>query len=49
MPNFPNILLTEETQGMYLRDHSFSAYAQFSEKLTFLTPGYARARVRIRG
>ena len=27
-------------------DHSFSAYAKFSEKLTFLTPWYARVSVR---
>ena len=33
---------------VYERDHSFSTYAKFSEKLTFLTPWYA-VRVRIRG
>ena len=30
-------------------DHSFSTYAKFSEKLTFLTPWYAHVSVRIRG
>ena len=40
---------------VYERDHSFSIYAKFSEKLTFLTPRYAfltpwyAVRVRIRG
>ena len=29
--------------------HPFSTYANFSEKLTFLTPWYAHVRVRIRG
>ena len=28
--------------------HPFSTYAKFTEKLTFLTPYYAHARVRIR-
>ena len=32
-----------------VRDHSVSTYAKFSEKLTFLTPGYAHIRVRISG
>ena len=27
---------------MYIRDHSFSIYAKFPEKLTFVTPSYAR-------
>ena len=31
------------------RAHSFSTYAKFSEKLTFLTPRYTHVRVRIRG
>ena len=31
------------------RDHSFSTYAKFSEKLTFLAPWYAHVRVRIKG
>ena len=29
--------------------HPLSTYAKFAEKLTFLTPWYARIRVRIRG
>ena len=29
--------------------HSFSTIARFSEKLTFLTPGYAHVGVRMRG
>ena len=32
-----------------LRDHPFSTYAKFSEKLTFLTPWYWYVRVCIRG
>ena len=32
-----------------LGDHSFSTFAQFSEKITFLTPWYAHVGVRIRG
>ena len=32
----------------YQRDHSFSPYANFSEKLTFLNLLYAHIRVRIR-
>ena len=32
-----------------IRDHSFSTYTKFSEKLTFLTPWYAQVRFRIRG
>ena len=31
-----------------IRDHSFSTYAKFSEKITFLTHWYAHVRVRIR-
>ena len=31
------------------RDHSFSTYAKFSEKLTFIIPWYTLVRVRIRG
>ena len=31
-----------------LRDHSFSTFAKFSEKLTFLTPRYAHVLVHIR-
>ena len=31
------------------RDHSFSIYAEFLEKLTFLTPGHAHVHVHIRG
>ena len=30
-------------------NHSFSTFAEFSKKLTFLTPSYANVRVRIRG
>ena len=32
-----------------LRSRPLSTYAKFSEKLTFRPPGYAHARVRIRG
>ena len=32
-----------------VRGRALSTYATFSEKLTFLTPWYAHARVRIRG
>ena len=32
-----------------VRDHLFSTYAKFLEKLTFLTPWYAHELVRIRG
>ena len=32
-----------------IRDHSFSTYADFSEKLTFLIPWYANLGVYIRG
>ena len=32
-----------------VRDHSFSTYAKFSEKKTFLTSLYSHAGVRIRG
>ena len=32
-----------------LRDHSFSTYAKFSEKLTFLIPWYVHILMRIRG
>ena len=35
--------------GSNVRDHSISMYAEFSEKLTFLTHSYADLRVRIRG
>ena len=31
------------------RNHPFSKYLKFSEKLTFLTPWYAYVRVRIKG
>ena len=31
------------------KDHSFSTYAKFSEKLSFLTPRYAHVHVRMRG
>ena len=31
------------------RGYTFSTYANFYEKLTFLTPGYAQVRVQIRG
>ena len=31
------------------RDHSFGAFAKFSEELTFHTPLYAHVLVRIRG
>ena len=34
---------------MYTRDYLFNTYAKLSEKLTFLTPGYAHVRVCIRG
>ena len=33
----------------FIRDHPLSTYANFFEKLTFLTPWYAHVRVRIRG
>ena len=32
-----------------IRDHSFSAYAKFLEKLIFLIPLYVRVCVHIRG
>ena len=32
-----------------IRDHSFSKYAKFSQKVTFLTPWYASVRVQIMG
>ena len=32
-----------------VRDHSTSAYAKFSEKLTFCTPWYAHAGMHIKG
>ena len=32
-----------------IRDHPFSTYAKFSEKLTFQTPLFAHVRVRIKG
>ena len=32
----------------YDRDHSFSMFVTFSEKLAFLTPWYAHARVHIK-
>ena len=31
----------------FIRDHPLSTYANFFEKLTFLTPWYAHVRVRI--
>ena len=31
-----------------IRDHPFSTFAKFSEKLTFLTPWYAQVRLRLR-
>ena len=34
---------------LQVRDHSFSTYVKFSEKLTFFTPWYVHVRVRIRG
>ena len=34
---------------MHVRDHSFSTFAQYSERLTILTPWYALVRMRIRG
>ena len=40
--NFPETLIRT-------RDHPFSTYAKFSEKLTFVTPRYAHVRVRIMG
>ena len=49
---------TESTHNQRLRsvqlsigiwDHSFSTYAKFSEKLTFLTPRYAHIRIRVVG
>ena len=42
---------TLETQrrSCKLRDHSFSTYAKFSEKLTFLNPRHAHVSARIRG
>ena len=33
---------------IFMRDHSFSTYAKFPEKLTFLTDWYAHLPVRIR-
>ena len=30
-------------------DHSFSKYAQFSKKMTFVVTLYAHVRVRVRG
>ena len=36
------------TTSYGLWDHSFSTYANFSEKLTFFIPWYAHIRVRIR-
>ena len=32
-----------------IRNHSFSTFAKFPEKLTFLTPWYMDEQVRIRG
>ena len=51
---FAKSSLTEAWQGLNTPphgtwDHSFSAFAKFSEKLIFLTPSYAYVRVRIRG
>ena len=45
----PNAEITHHIQRKPHRDHLFSKYAQFSEKLTFLTLCYAHVRVRIRG
>ena len=36
------------TNVIHLRDQSLSTYAEFSEKLTFLTPQYAHVRVHVR-
>ena len=33
----------------FIRNHPFRSYAKFSEKLTFLSPWYAHARVHIMG
>ena len=37
------------TKTYHIKGYSFSTYAKFSEKLTFLTPSYAHVCVRIRG
>ena len=42
--DFPNIQFSSGARG-----HPFSTYAKFSEKPLFLTPWYARGRVRIKG
>ena len=34
--------------GSHVSGHQLSTYAKFSEKLTFLTPSYARPHVHIR-
>ena len=39
----------KKTGVMHVRDHSFITFAQYSEKLTILTPWYALVRMRIRG
>ena len=36
-------------KSFFPRDHSFSAFAKFPKKLTYLTPWYAHVRLRIRG
>ena len=41
--------VNEESTGRGLKDNSFGTYAKFSEKLTFLTPGYTHLNVRIWG
>ena len=43
------ILLASSSRVSSIKDHSFSTYAKFSEKQTFLTPLYVHVRVRIRG
>ena len=32
----------KESTKLFIRDNSFSRYAKFSEKLTFLTPSYIK-------
>ena len=41
--------LFTRTTGHIARDHSFSTFGKFSEKLTFFTSRDAHVRLRIRG
>ena len=44
-----NVMGAEGEDFLFLyRDHSFSWYAKFSEKLTFRTPWYTHVRVHIK-